>query len=114
MALRRSLAVRVFAVILLAWAGIDLAAPQLCAADRGDIVASTHLDASSAHQGIASPEAQTPGNPGDCFCCAQNIMPARVLPILSEAAIISPLFPDVIEQVQSVPRALYRPPQLSL
>ena len=108
--LKRSFAVRCFALILLAWTGFDLATPQLCAADQRGPIGVAHLTVES------GPSQGVPGGVtlGDCFCCAHNVIPAHVVNLTSGVVGVSAVFPSVIDQTHSASRALFRPPQLSL
>ena len=107
--LKRSFAVRCFALVLLVWTGVDLATPQLCAADQGGSISIAHLnvESSSSHRAPAATD-------GDCFCCAHNVVPSHAVDLMTGVVAVSPLFTAVVEQTLSSSRALFRPPQLSL
>ena len=107
--LKRSFAVRCFALILLAWTGFDLTTPQLCASDQGGSISIAHLnvESSSSHRAPAATD-------GDCFCCAHNVIPSHAVGLMTGIVAVSPLFTSVVDQTLSTPRALFRPPQLSL
>lgn len=107
--LKRSFALRCFALILLAWTGVDLATPQLCAADQGGSIGIAHLNVES-----SSSRHAPAATDGDCFCCAHNVIPSHIVDLASGVAAVSPLFTSVGDQTLSTSRALFRPPQLSL
>lgn len=122
--LKRSLIARLVAVILLAWTGVDLAVPSLCAADRpGSAPVITHAPdtASSgastrltvAHS-TSPQDAPATATDGDCFCCAQILLPARVDSPLTGAVLVSALFVSPASRPRSSSRAFDHPPQLAL
>ena len=105
--LKRSLGVRLVAVFLLTWTGVDLAVPQLCAAD-GLLAIPT-----SARVAVDNHRPPSPPNPdsADCFCCAHAVV-----------ASIPPNFDSSIRMMQrvvlapsngprSAARVLYHPPR---
>lgn len=108
--LKRSFAVRGFALILLAWTGVDLAKPELCVVDQSGPIGIARLNIESgSSQGVPGTATE-----GDCFCCAHNVIPSHVTDLISGAVAVSPLFVSAADQTLAAARALFRPPQLSL
>lgn len=105
-ALKRSLLARVFVLILLGWTGVDLVAPQLCAADQTGSIGLASLS--------VAPSQAVPNNAagGDCFCCATNVLPSQITYVTDGAVVVSSLPLAVVNHVHVLARTLYHPPQL--
>lgn len=107
--LKHSVLVRLVTVFLLTWTGIDLAVPQVCAAEQ--------LASPQAAAGLLAVDHHRAGNPlnpaadTDCFCCSHAVM-SSVAPNLDVVATVTLRdFPASSAHPHSVARPLYHPPQ---
>lgn len=107
---RFSPVIRIAALVLLVWTGVDLAAPGMCMLDQErDTPLSSHALQQVEKSGDDATSA--PAHVDDCFCCSRCVTPtvAAVVSQLELSSRTESVLPDGLPIVRS--SALDHPPQ---
>lgn len=102
---------RTVAVMLLVFCGADLAFPQLCSEENGQLLP-THIAAASPDNGPAPDVPVAPAE--DCFCCCSHIIASTAGSPLGRPDLVSDPSAPAVAGVPLAPlQLLFQPPRLA-